>query len=119
MRLNIVIPPLEKLSRGLPINLLVYFIHLFFSIMSKKLFVGNIAWKATEDDLHSIFSQQGEVEDLIILKDKFTNRPKGFGFVTFSNDADADKAISELNGFNLQGRNLVVNEARPPRRDRY
>jgi cold-inducible RNA-binding protein len=87
--------------------------------MSKKLFVGNIAWKATEDDLHSVFSQQGEVEDLIILKDKFTNRPKGFGFVTFSNDADADKAISELNGFNLQGRNLVVNEARPPKRDRY
>ncbi|MBE0651816.1 MAG: RNA-binding protein [Bacteroidales bacterium] len=86
--------------------------------MSKKLFVGNIAWKSTEDDLQSVFSQQGEVEDLIILKDKFTNRPKGFGFVTYTNAADADKAISELNGYNLNGRNLVVNEARPPKRDR-
>lgn len=86
--------------------------------MSKKLFVGNIAWTATEDDLRNLFSQQGEVEDLIILKDKFTNRSKGFGFVTFSNDEDANNAVSELNGYNLNGRNLVVNEARPPRRDR-
>jgi RNA recognition motif-containing protein len=86
--------------------------------MSKKLFVGNVAWSATEDDLRNLFSQQGEVEDLIILKDKFTNRSKGFGFVTFANEDDANNAVSELNGFNLNGRNLVVNEARPPRRDR-
>jgi RNA recognition motif-containing protein len=88
--------------------------------MSKKLFVGNIAWSASEDDLHNLFSQQGEVEDLIILKDKFTNRSKGFGFVTFTNEDDANNAISELNGYNLNGRDLVVNEAKPPRpRNRY
>ena len=88
--------------------------------MSKKLFVGNVAWSASEDDLHNLFSQHGEVEDLIILKDKFTNRSKGFGFVTFVNDEDANKAISELNGYNLNGRDLVVNEAKPPRpRNRY
>jgi len=86
--------------------------------MSKKLFVGNVAWSASEDDLRNLFSQQGEVEDLIILKDKFTNRSKGFGFVTFANEEDANNAVSELNGYNLNGRNLVVNEARPPRRDR-
>ena len=89
-----------------------------FITMSKKLFVGNVAWSATEDDLRNLFSQQGEVEDLIILKDKFTNRSKGFGFVTYANEDDANNAVSELNGFNLNGRNLVVNEARPPRRDR-
>jgi RNA recognition motif-containing protein len=87
--------------------------------MSKKLFVGNIAWSASEDDLRNLFTQHGEVEDLVILKDKFTNRSKGFGFVTFSTDEDAANAISELNGYNLNGRDLVVNEAKPPRRDRY
>ncbi len=86
--------------------------------MSKKLFVGNIAWSASEDDLRNLFSQHGEVEDLIILKDKFTNRSKGFGFVTFADDSEAENAISALNGYNLNGRDLVVNEARPPRRDR-
>jgi len=87
--------------------------------MSKKLFVGNIAWSASEDDLRNLFTQHGEVEDLVILKDKFTNRSKGFGFVTFTSDEDAATAISELNGYNLNGRDLVVNEAKPPRRDRY
>jgi len=87
--------------------------------MSKKLFVGNIAWTASEDDLRNIFSQHGEVEDLVILKDKFTNRSKGFGFVTFTSDEDAATAISELNAYNLNGRELVVNEAKPPRKDRY
>ena len=86
--------------------------------MSKKLFVGNVAWSASEDDLRNLFSQQGEIEDLVILKDKFTQRSKGFGFVTFVNDEDANNAVSELNGYNLNGRNLVVNEARPPKRDR-
>ncbi|MBN2638807.1 MAG: RNA-binding protein [Bacteroidales bacterium] len=86
--------------------------------MSKKLFVGNVAWSASEDDLRNLFSQQGEIEDLVILKDKFTQRSKGFGFVTFANDEDASNAVSELNGYNLNGRNLVVNEARPPKRDR-
>lgn len=86
--------------------------------MSKKLFVGNVAWSASEDDLRNLFSQQGEIEDLVILKDKFTQRSKGFGFVTFADAEDANNAVSELNGYNLNGRNLVVNEARPPKRDR-
>ena len=87
--------------------------------MSKKVFVGNIAWSVSEDDLGGAFSQYGEIEDLVILKDRYTHRSRGFGFVTFNNDEDADKAIEALNGFNLNGRDLVVNEAKPPRRDRY
>ncbi len=88
--------------------------------MSKKLFVGNIAWSASEDDLHNLFSQHGEVEDLIILKDRFTNRSKGFGFVTFANEDDATGAMDALNGYNLNGRDLVVNEAKPQQpRNRY
>ena len=95
-----------------------FFIQLF--IMSKKLFVGNIAWSASEDDLHNLFSQHGEVEDLIILKDRFTNRSKGFGFVTFANEDDATGAMDALNGYNLNGRDLVVNEAKPQQpRNRY
>ena len=99
--------------------LVIYFFIQFF-IMSKKLFVGNIAWSASEDDLHNLFSQQGEVEDLIILKDRFTNRSKGFGFVTFANEDDANSAMEALNGYNLNGRDLVVNEAKPQQpRNRY
>lgn len=89
--------------------------------MSKKLFVGNIDWGATEDDLRALFSQYGELEEVVIIVDKFSNRSKGFGFVTFVNDDDAAKAIAELNGHELNGRALVVNEARPkqPRQERY
>lgn len=89
--------------------------------MSKKLFVGNIDWGATEDDLRTLFSQHGELEEVVIIVDKFSNRPKGFGFVTFVNDDDAVKAMSELNGHELNGRALVVNEAKPkqPRQERY
>lgn len=81
--------------------------------MAKKLFVGNIAWSATEDDLMKLFSEYGAVEEAIIIKDKFSGRSKGFGFVTFENDDDADKAIEALNEYELNERKLVVNEARP------
>ncbi len=84
-------------------------------IMSKKLFVGNIAWETSNDQLQELFSQYGEVEEAIIIKDKFSGRSKGFGFVTFVNDEDADKATSELHEKDYNGRNLVVNEAKPPR----
>jgi len=89
--------------------------------MSKKLFIGNIDWGATEDDLRALFSEYGELEEVVIIVDKFSNRPKGFGFITFVNDEDATKAIAELNGHELSGRALVVNEARPkqPRQERY
>jgi len=83
--------------------------------MSKKLFVGNIDWNATEDDLKNHFASYGEIEEAIIITDKFTNRSKGFGFVTFTSDEDGDKAVAELNGQDFNGRPLVVNEARPPK----
>ncbi len=86
--------------------------------MSKKLFVGNLAWETTEEELLNLFSQYGEVEDHVILKDKFSGRSKGFGFVTFSNDEEADKAVSELDQSEFKERKLVVNEARPPRERR-
>jgi RNA recognition motif-containing protein len=82
--------------------------------MSKKLFVGNLAFKLRGKDLRDIFSKYGEVEDATVILDKFDNRKsKGFGFVTFVNDADADKAIAELNEKEIEGRPLTVNEAKP------
>lgn len=86
--------------------------------MSKKLFVGNIDWGTTEEGLRELFSQYGEIEEAIIIKDKFSNRSKGFGFVTFAKEEDADKAIAELNEYELNGRKIAVNEAKPPREDR-
>lgn len=86
--------------------------------MAKKLFVGNIEWGVTEEDLQALFAQHGEIEEAVIIKDKFSGRPKGFGFVTYKEDADADKAIAELNDYELNGRKLAVNEARPPKDDR-
>ncbi|MFC1600079.1 RNA recognition motif domain-containing protein [Patescibacteria group bacterium] len=81
--------------------------------MAKKLFVGNIEWGVTDEDLQKLFADHGEVEEAVIIKDKFSGRPKGFGFVTFVNDEDADKAVEALNDYELNGRKLAVNEARP------
>lgn len=83
--------------------------------MSKKLFVGNLPWKVSEDELRDVFGQYGEIEDLIILKDKETGKAKGFGFVTYKESADADAAIEKLNNFELDGRNISVMEALPPK----
>ncbi len=83
--------------------------------MSKKLFVGSLEWGVTDEDLRQHFSQYGEVEDAVVLKDKFSGRSKGFGFVTYINDEDADKAVAELDGSDFKGRKIVVNEARPPK----
>jgi len=87
--------------------------------MSKKLFVGNIDWGASDEDLNSLFSEYGEIEEAVIIKDKFSGRSKGFGFVTFANDDDAKKAMEALNGKDLKGRDITVNEANPPKNDRY
>ena len=81
--------------------------------MSKKLFVGNISWNATDEQLKELFETHGEVEEAVIIKDKFSGRSKGFGFVTFVNDADGDAATEALNGHELDGRELTVNEAKP------
>lgn len=81
--------------------------------MSKKLFVGNIEWGVTDQDLQNLFAEYGDVEEAIIIKDKMSGRSKGFGFVTFADDAAADAAVTKLNGYELNGREISVNEARP------
>lgn len=81
--------------------------------MSKKLFVGNLNWSATQDDVQQLFSQFGEIEEAVVINDRATGRSKGFGFVTFKEDDAATKAIEELNGKPFMDRDLVVNEARP------
>ena len=78
--------------------------------MSKKLFVGNLDFKTTEEDLDKTFSAFGDIEESIIIKEG--NRSKGFGFVTFSEEADAEKAVEELNEKELKGRKLTVNVAK-------
>lgn len=90
--------------------------------MAKKLYVGGIPYSSTEDELKGAFEAFGEVTSSAIIIDKMTGRSKGFGFIEMANDADADKAIEEMNGADFQGRSLTVNEARPleeraPRRD--
>ena len=80
--------------------------------MAKKLFVGNINWNASKEDLENIFSQYGELEEAILIKDE-NGRSKGFGFISYVNEEDAKKAAAELNGFQIDGRPLFVNEARP------
>ena len=85
--------------------------------MSKRLFVGNLPFQTTEDELREAFSKVGAVESAAVITDKFSGRSRGFGFVEMTNDAEADKAVETLNGFDLGGRQIVVNEARPMRQD--
>ncbi len=79
----------------------------------KKLFVGNLQYTATDQDLTAIFAPYGTVLSAIIINDKYSGRSKGFGFVEIEDDAAADKAIAELNGSQNGGRSLVVSVARP------
>lgn len=81
--------------------------------MAMKLFVGGISWDTTEDALKQHFAQAGTVISAQIITDKFTGKSRGFGFVEMSSDAEAQKAIADLNGSQLDGRSLVVNEAKP------
>jgi cold-inducible RNA-binding protein len=80
--------------------------------MAKKIYVGNLSFQTTENDLSDLFSQFGQVESVSIITDRDTGRSKGFGFVAMDDD-NATKAISSLNGTELNGRALTVNEARP------
>lgn len=84
--------------------------------MSKRIYVGNLSYQTTENDISNLFGQVGEVESANIITDRDTGRSKGFGFVEMGNE-DADKAIAQLNGSELNGRAITVNEARP-REDR-
>lgn len=81
--------------------------------MAKKLFVGNLPWSATNDDLQNMFAQHGTVTSATIITDKMTGRSRGFGFVEMENDAEADAAIAAVNGQDIGGRKIMVNEARP------
>jgi RNA recognition motif-containing protein len=83
--------------------------------MSTKIYVGNLPFKATEEDLRELFAQYGSVESVRLITDRDTGRPRGFGFVEMSDGAN--EAIAELNEREFEGRNLKVNEARP-REDR-
>jgi RNA recognition motif-containing protein len=79
----------------------------------RKMYVGNIPYNATEVELREMFSEIGEIDSLKIMKDQFTDRSKGFGFIEMVNEEDAKKAISTLNGKDFKGKSLTVAEARP------
>ncbi len=81
--------------------------------MAKRLFVGGLPWSVTDQELQDMFAAHGAVASARVITDKFTGRSKGFGFVEYSNDEDADKAIKALDGSDIQGRKIVVNVARP------
>jgi len=81
--------------------------------MGKKLYVGSLPFEATEDQLRELFEPHGAIDSIRIIMDKFSGRSKGFGFVEFADDDAAQKAIEAVNGKELGGRALVVNEARP------
>jgi len=77
-----------------------------------RVYVGNLPFKTTEQDLSDLFSQVGEVSSVTIVTDRMTGRSRGFGFVEMS-DEDGAQAVEKLNGYEMEGRNLKVNEARP------
>ena len=78
-----------------------------------KLYVGNLPFNVSEQELHELFSQHGNVTSASLVTDRETGRPRGFGFVEFANDDEARAAIEALHGYNMGGRDLTVNEARP------
>ncbi|MGI8556529.1 MAG: RNA recognition motif domain-containing protein [Pyrinomonadaceae bacterium] len=81
--------------------------------MSTKLYVGNLSFRVTSDDLQAHFAQAGNAETAKVVEDRETGRSRGFGFVEIASPEDANAAIEQFNGQEYEGRNLVVNEARP------
>ena len=81
--------------------------------MSMKLYVGNLSYSTTDADLQRLFGESGTVESATVIMDRDTGRSKGFGFVEMGTDEEAEKAIAEMNGKEMEGRSLTVNEARP------
>lgn len=81
--------------------------------MSTRLYVGNLSYNTTENQLQDIFSAFGTVTEVDLIMDKFSGRPRGFGFVTMEDKAAAEAAVAAMNGKNIDGRDLTVNEARP------
>src|SRR6516162_4500610 len=81
--------------------------------MAKNIYVGNLVWECTADDLLALFQEHGKVTRAQVITDRETGRSRGFGFVEMQNDAEAQKAIEALNGSDFKGRPLTVNEAKP------
>ena len=81
--------------------------------MGTKLYVGNLPFNTTENELQEIFSQAGAVQEVTLMQDRFTGKSRGFAFVTMSSDEEAQNAISKFNGHTMDGRPMTVNEARP------
>ncbi len=81
--------------------------------MGRKIYVGNLSFSMGEAELRQLFEEKGGVESVTVMRDADTGRSRGFGFVEMTSDEAAQKAIAELNGYSLDGRNLTVNEARP------
>ena len=81
--------------------------------MSSKLYVGNLSFNTTENDLQDLFASAGPVQEVIIMQDRMTMKSRGFGFVTMNETADGQKAIAQFHGQQVDGRALTVNEARP------
>jgi cold-inducible RNA-binding protein len=81
--------------------------------MGRRLYVGNLPYKTTDEDMRALFSQAGGVDNVQVMRDSVTGRARGFGFVEMVTDEDAQKAIAQFNQYALEGRALVVNEARP------
>jgi RNA recognition motif-containing protein len=82
-------------------------------IMPSKLYVGNLAFSVSNDDLHELFSQAGQVQSATVISDKFSGQSRGFGFVEMTTSEEAAKAIGQFNDSELKGRNIKVNEAKP------
>jgi cold-inducible RNA-binding protein len=81
--------------------------------MGTKLYVGNLPFNTTENELQELFAQAGAVQEVTLMQDRFTGKSRGFAFVTMGSDEEAQNAISKLNGQSIEGRPLTVNEARP------
>jgi RNA recognition motif-containing protein len=81
--------------------------------MASKLYVGGLAYSVTEKELEELFTEQGKVVSVAVIKDRDSGQSKGFGFVEMSDDSEAQKAIEALNGKELSGRSITVNQARP------
>lgn len=82
-----------------------------------NIFIGNLNYDLTEDDIREVFEEYGELSSVKVISDKFTGRSKGFGFVEMTNDDEAKKAIEELNGAEVEGRSIVVNESIEKKKD--